>query len=132
MIFPGFAVYNYIPTAMQDQNKPATDKADNLDDATAQNQLKHEQTVPQPAYPNSANESGGAGSPYGGTKTADAEAPDGNQQTLAGAQESTPGKATLPEDLGDEYGTQSSYGEKGSDKKGDDHGDGDARGFVVR
>lgn len=117
---------------MQHQNKPATDKADNLDHATAQNQLKHEETAAKPAYPNDANESHGAGSPYGGTKTADAQAPDGNQQTVAGAQDTTPGKASLPEAMGDEYGTQSSYGEKGSDKEGDDHGEGDARGFVVR
>jgi hypothetical protein len=116
---------------MEDHNKPATDKADNLDDATALNKRKHEDEGARAAYPNNANESKGAGSPYGGTKTADSEAPDGNQQTITGAAESTPVNASLPDDLGDEYDSQSSYGEKGSDKEGDDNGGTDARGASI-
>jgi hypothetical protein len=121
-----------INIAMQDHNKPATDKADNLDDATALNKRKHEKEGAKAAYPNNANDSKGAGSPYGGTKTADNEAPDGNQQTNTGATEELPGKAKLPEDMGDEYNSQSSYGEKGSDREGDDNGGSDARGFAIR
>jgi hypothetical protein len=117
---------------MQKDNKPATDKADNLDDATALNRRKHEDETAQAAYPNSANDSKGAGSPYGGTKTADSEAPDGNQQAITGASEETKGNSALPDDMGDEYNSQSSYGEKGSDKEGDDNGGSDARGFAIR
>lgn len=66
---------------MKDSAKQdATTRADNLDDPTAQDTGRLPTGDPGPAYPNHANDSRGKGSPYGGTKTADADAPDANQQ----------------------------------------------------
>lgn len=110
----------------------ATNKADNIDKPTANDTGRLDTNRAEANYPNKANESKGAGSPYGGTKAVDSSAPDGNQQINTGATEGTPGRAVLPEGLGDEYGTQSSYGNKGDNKEGDDNGEGDARGFVNR
>lgn len=109
-----------------------TNKAGNLDKPTANDTGRMDVSRTESNYPDKANDSKGAGSPYGGTNTADANAPDGNQQINKGAQEEAMGKATLPEGLGDEYGSQSSYGNKGSNKEGDNNGEGDARGFVNR
>jgi hypothetical protein len=110
----------------------ATNKAENLDNPTAGDSGRLDTNRNSVNYPNQANESSGAGSPYGGTKTADGNAPDGNQQINTGAADDTDGKTVLPEGMGDEYGTKSSYGDKGSNKEGDDNGPGDARGFVNR
>ncbi len=117
---------------MKDENNPgATTKADNLEKPTANKPANLETDGDDGNYPNKANESKGAGSPYGGTQSADAKAPDGNQQINKGAGESSVGDGELPEALGDEYGSQSSYGDKGDDKEGDDNGGTDARGSSV-
>jgi hypothetical protein len=115
-----------------EQQAEGTNKADNLDKPTAGDSGRMNAARTESNYPDKANESKGAGIPYGGTQTADAKAPDGNQQVNTGAKEDAGGKADLPEGQGDEYGSQSSYGSKGSNKEGDDNGEGDARGFVNR
>lgn len=107
----------------------ATAKADNLDQPTA-NKTANLKTSGEAAYPNKANDSKGAGSPYGGTQTADGAAPDGNQQINSGAKTSG-GEAVLPESAGDEYESKSSYGDEGDDKAGDENGGSDARGSAV-
>jgi hypothetical protein len=116
---------------MQDQ-KPGstTTKADNLDNPTANNTANLGTSRTKESYPNKANDSKGAGSPYGGTQAADSNAPDGNQQINKGATDKTPDQATLPDRQGDEYGSNSSYGTEGSNKEGDNYGD-DARGSSV-
>ncbi len=117
---------------MEEQsNAGATTKADNLEKPTANNTASLETDRTAPSYPNKANDSKGAGSPYGGTQSADGKAPDGNQQINTGASGASGGNAVLPEALGDEYGTQSSYGNKGDDKEGDDNGGTDARGSAI-
>ena len=116
---------------MQEENRAgATNKADNLDQPTANDSGRIADGRAESAYPDGANESKGAGSPYGGTQTADAKAPDGNQQVNTGPTEDVAGRAELPEGSGAEYESKSSYGSKGSDKEGDASGEGDARGFV--
>jgi hypothetical protein len=110
----------------------ATNKPDNLDKSTANDTGRMNAANTESNYPNKAADSKGAGSPYGGTQSADPHAPDGNQQVNTGATDDTSGESTLPEGQGDEYGSQSSYGSKGSDREGDDNGEGDARGFVNR
>jgi hypothetical protein len=118
-----------MPTQNQTEG---TNKADNLDKPTANDIGRMNASAPESNYPDKANDSKGAGSPYGGTKTPDANAPDGNQQINKGDGGEAIGKAKLPEGLGEEYGSQSSYGKQGSDKEGDENGEGDARGFVNR
>jgi hypothetical protein len=110
----------------------ATTRADNLDDPTARDTGRLPADEHGAAYPNKANDSDGKGSPYGGTKTADADAPDGNQQVNRQNTGKSAGEGALPEDMGDEYNSPSSYGDKGDDKPGDDNGPGDARGYVIR
>lgn len=118
---------------MKDSAKQdATTRADNLDDPTAQDTGRLPTGDPGPAYPNHANDSSGKGSPYGGTKTADADAPDANQQVNREDTGKSEGEGKLPEDMGDEYDSPSSYGDKGDDKPGDDNGPGDARGAAIR
>lgn len=116
---------------MQEQNSAgATGKADNLDNATANKPANLNTDGADGNYPNKANESGGAGSPYGGTQSADGKAPDGNQQINKGASGEKDGSA-LPEGAGDEFESPSSYGDEGDDKAGDNNGGDDARGSSV-
>jgi hypothetical protein len=115
-----------------EKSQKATTKADNLQDPTANDTARTETTGTSKAFPNKANESKGAGSPYGGTQTANNTAPDGNQQINTGPDTSKSQKATPPKDLGDEYATKSSYGTKGSNKEGDNNGGDDARGCAIR
>jgi len=118
---------------MSTQNQTeGTAKADNMDKPTAGDAGRMDTSNTESNYPDKAADSKGAGSPYGGTQSADPHAPDGNQQVNTGATENTPGTTELPESQGDEYNSQSSYGNKGSNKEGDDNGEGDARGFVNR
>ncbi len=78
--------------------------------------------------PEMANE-GGFGSPYGGTQTPDSREPDGAQTP---ANPDAEGKSKKPGDLGEEYGSESSYGEAQSGgKKGENSGT-DAAGTPIR
>lgn len=115
-----------------EQNKTggATNKADNLEKPTANNTANME-TNAEATYPNAANDSKGAGSPYGGTQSANSKGADGNQQINHGTKGQDGGDAMPSESRGEEYDSQSSYGDQGDDKKGDDNGGTDARGSGV-
>ncbi len=117
---------------MQEQNDHgATAKADNLDKPTANKPANLETGGADGNYPDKAANSNGAGSPYGGTQSADGKVPDGNQQINKAASGVSDDNVTLPEAPVDEYSSQSSYGSKGSDKEGDDNGGTDARSSAV-
>ncbi len=93
------------------KSSDATTRADNLRHPAA-NKTSNLEGSHEPVYPNEANESGGAGSPYGGTQSPDEKAPDGNQQLNPGDTRQVADRPILPEALGDEYGTPASYGRK--------------------
>lgn len=80
-------------------------------------------------YPNRLNNKNEMGSPYGGTQSPDSRVPDGNQTPPRPDAE---GKDIQFPELGEEYGSESSYGEAESGgKKGENAAD-DAGGSSVR
>lgn len=76
-------------------------------------------------YPSHMANRGEFGSPYGGTQSPDSRVPDGNQTP---PRPNAEGKEVTPPELGDEYGSPSSYGEADSGGKEGEHPGNDAVG----
>lgn len=80
-------------------------------------------------YPNKMNNKNEMGSPYGGTQSPDSRVPDGNQTP---PQPDAEGKDIQFPELGEEYGTESSYGEAESGGKEGEQAADDTGGTSVR
>jgi hypothetical protein len=114
-------------------NQPAHSEADTPDPRANENGERPRQHANgDKAYPNNANDRNGAGSPYAGTQSPDANAPDGNQIPKGEA----PDKNQPVGNLGSEYADDSSYGNNpppesygGSEPEGTDT---DASGSPIR